>query len=298
MVAFLAPSIGWRGLMAVCVGISITAFFFRTWVPESPRWLLRNGRPEDARRSIAWALEVDENILPLTADVDAGPQPKFRDLFKYPRSVALSWISNIGMQTGYYGLTLWAPTLLVQVLEVPPANAAFYMIFVTCAALAGRIVFSILSEKIGRRVAGIVCAGGAVAMLLVAAAGGSALSASFTGFLAVLMPACFCGEGGFAIVGPYSAEVWPISLRATGMGAAYGFGGIGKIIGPMGLAFIVGSSAAAAPSSSGISFQNAFLYFAGWYALACVAFAVFGIETKNRSIEDIQLELDGQAAKI
>ena len=52
----------------------------------------------------------------------------------------------------------------------------------------------------------------------------------------------FFYDGGFALIGPYMAEVWPTRLRATGMGSAYGFGGIGKIIGPLGLALIVGTS--------------------------------------------------------
>jgi MFS transporter, putative metabolite:H+ symporter len=78
-------------------------------------------------------------------------------------------------------------------------------------------------------------------------------------------------------------------LRATGMGASYGFGGIGKIIGPMGLALIIGTSVSA---SSGVSFENAFLYFAAWYALAAAAFIVFGIETKGRSIEAIESDLE------
>jgi hypothetical protein len=42
-------------------------------------------------------------------------------------------------------------------------------------------------------------------------------------------------------MGPYAAEVWPSTLRTSGMGSAYGFG-VGKIIGPIGLALIVGSS--------------------------------------------------------
>jgi MFS transporter, putative metabolite:H+ symporter len=106
-------------------------------------------------------------------------------------------------------------------------------------------------------------------------------------FMALLILAFFFGEGGFAIVGPYSAEVWPTHLRATGMGSSYGFGGIGKIVGPLGLALIVGGSTSTASASRAMSFQNAFIYFAAWYTLACVAYLVWGIETKGRTIEAI-----------
>jgi len=43
-------------------------------------------------------------------------------------------------------------------------------------------------------------------------------------------------------MGAYAAEVWPSKPRSTGMDSAYGFGGIGKMIGPIALALIVGSS--------------------------------------------------------
>ncbi len=298
LVAVLAPSIGWRGLMAVCVGLSLITLAARAWIPESPRWLLHNGRADDARKSIAWALQVDAASLPAATEDVIARQPRFSELFRYPKSVALSWISNLGMQTGYYGLTLWSPTLLVQLLGVPPTQAAFYMIFVTAAALLGRIAFSLLSEVIGRRLAGILCTIGATMMLIIAALFGGALAASFVAFLSVLMLAYFFGEGGFAIVGPYSAEVWPMRLRATGMGASYGFGGIGKIIGPMGLALIVGTSTSSGPAASGVSFQNAFLYFAAWYGLACLAFIIFGIETKGRSIEAIESEIESRPSEV
>jgi putative MFS transporter len=295
LVALFAGIIGWRGLMGVCVVLALMTLLIRAWIPESPRWLIQNNRLEEARKAVAWALMVDPATLPLTATVRRGPQPKLRELFRYPRSVAVSWITNLGTQTGYYGLTLWAPTLIVQFLHVPPQQAAVYMIFVTLAALAGRIVLSILSEKIGRRASGVLCGGGAVAMLLVAALFGDLLASMAAFFLGVLMIAFFFGEGGFAIVGPYAGEVWPTTLRTSGMGAAYGFGGIGKIIGPLGLALMVGASASTAPTAAGISYQSAFFYFAAWYAVSALAFLFLGIETKGRTIEAIEEELEKQS---
>jgi putative MFS transporter len=213
------------------------------------------------------------------------------DLLKYPRELAMSTVSNLGMQTGYYGLTLWAPMILVLVLGIAPSEAAFYMIFLTFAALAGRVGFSLLSEMIGRRSTGILATGGAAAMLLVAAFTVESLQGAMIVFLALMTLAFFFGEGGFAIVGPYSAEVWPTHLRSTGMGASYGFGGLGKIIGPMGLALIVGASTSAIPTSGEISFQNAFIYFAVWYGLACLSYVLWGIETRGRTLDEIDTRI-------
>ena len=98
-------------------------------------------------------------------------------------------------------------------------------------------------------------------------------------FWLLLIAAAFFYDGGFAILGPYMAEVWPARLRTTGMGSAYGFGGLGKIIGPLGLALIVGSSNIIKPEARLDAIVPAFVYLAAWLALTGVAFLAFGIET-------------------
>jgi len=264
--------------------------------------LIFNDRPSDARRSIAWALQVPADTLPLEADFHAGPKPLLQDLFRYPRSLLVSWLINLGAQTGYYGLALWTPTLLVQLLHITPEQAALRMMALMLCAFIGRVTLSICAEKIGRRTTGILSSLGAAGALSVAAYVGNlegvgALSAAaYVGnpevgagslFLLPLMLAYFFGEGGFAVLAPYSAEVWPAALRTSGLGSAYGFGGIGKIIGPLGLAFVVGSSKLVAPNATGEAVTAAFLYFGAWYVLAALAYLVFGMETKGRSLEAI-----------
>lgn len=291
LVAFVAPLVGWRGLMLVCVLLGLFTLLIRAWIPESPRWLLQNGRGEEARRSVAWATGLPVDSLSLASPAQAESPPRLSDIFRYPRSVAVSWITNLGAQTGYYGLTLWSPVMIVQFLKVPPSRAAFYMIFVTLSAFAGRIGLSMLSEVIGRRATGMLASFAATAILLLASWFGDQLLGATFLLLGLLIVAYFFGEGGFAIVGPYSAEVWPTRLRAMGMGSAYGFGGIGKIIGPMGLAVMAGASASGGAAAIGV--RSAFMYFAIWYVLCGVAYLFLGMETKGKSIEDISAALEG-----
>lgn len=99
-------------------------------------------------------------------------------------------------------------------------------------------------------------------------------------------------DGIFAVLGPYSAEVWPTSLRTTGMGSAYGFGGIGKVIGPWGLAMIVGSSNPVTPAASIQKLVPSFTYLAGWYVLAALVYLFVGAETKGRDLVEIDHELE------
>ncbi len=293
--AYLAPEIGWRGLFAVGLVPAAMTLLIRSWVPESPRWLVRMGRHEEARKSLAWALQIDPNDIELptaAAIAVAAPQhTPWRELFSYPRSLAVSWLGNLGMQTGSYGLGLWAPTLFVLLLKVSPARASFLMIWISLGGFVGRIAFSFLSEAIGRRGSGALLGFGAAVMVVLAAYLHDAFLGTVSVFWLLLIATSFFGDGGFAVVGPYAAEVWPAGLRASGMGSAYGFGGIGKIIGPLGLALIVGSSNIVKPDASIAMIIPAFLYLGGWYALAGLVYSIFGIETKGRSIEEIDVGL-------
>jgi putative MFS transporter len=115
----------WRLLFAVGVLPALLVLLVRVWVPESPRWLCRQGRYDEARASLAWALQVPPASLPMPTAADAGPivRSHWLDLFKYPRSLIVSWLGNAGAQTGVYGITLWAPSLFVVLLKVSPDGA-------------------------------------------------------------------------------------------------------------------------------------------------------------------------------
>jgi len=235
---------------------------------------------------------VPPETLPLPIINEEATRPaRWTELFHYPRSLLVSWLSNLGMQTTGYGVILWAPTLFVLQLGVTPARAAFLFIFVSLAGLVGRFVFSILSETIGRRAAGALQGFGAAAMVL----GAGLLHDQYLGAVSVfwllIVAADFFFDGGSAIMGPYAAEVWPSKLRTSGMGSAYGFGGIGKIIGPIGLALIVGSSNIVKPEVTIAAIVPSFIYLAAWSALAGIAYAFIGFETKGRSIEQIDAQL-------
>jgi putative MFS transporter len=294
--AFLAPEIGWRGLFVVGLAPALFTLVIRAWVPESPHWLLSQGRPEEARRSLAWALQVPAESLPLPGAAETPEPSRWLDLFKYPRSLAVSWMASIGAQTAGYGIILWGPTLFVLQLGVTPAYAAYLFIYITAAGILGRIAFSVMSEAIGRRNAGMLCGfGGAVC---VAAAGllHNVMLGSVSLFWLFIVLGDFFYDGGFAIIGPYMAEVWPTRLRATGMGSAYGFGGIGKIVGPLGLALIVGSSNVVKPDVTVAAIPASFLFLAAWLVLCGLGFLVFGFETRDRSLAALDAGYAGEGA--
>jgi len=296
--AYLAPSIGWRGLFVIGLLPALFTLVVRAWVPESPRWLARMGRTEEARASLGWALQIDPKSIPLSAvTLPSSPPTRFLDLFRYPRSLIVSWFGNLGAQTGVYGVNLWAPTLLMLLMGVSPAVAAFWMIWVNAGSFVGRFFFAWLSEAIGRRASGAVIGFGAAAATLLAGLFPTAMLGTISVFWLLLIIVQFVGSGGFSVIGPYAAEVWPAGLRATGMGSAYGFGGIGKVIGPAGLALIIGSTDLISLKVTLDAITPAFLYLAAWFALSGIVYLAFGFETKGRSFEEIDEQLAGQRAR-
>jgi len=295
--AFMGPT-EWRLLFVIGLAPSLLVLLVRIWVPESPWWLVRQGRYEEARKSLAWALQVSPNSLPLP-DTTSNPRPvapSFFELFKYPRSLLVSWLGNAGAQTGAYGISLWAPALFVLLLNVTPQEASKMFILLTVTGFVGRLVFSYLSDVIGRRRAGGLLGFGAGILTIAAGQYYDATLFGVSAFWLILAAAMFFADGGFAIVGPYAAEVWPSHLRTTGMGSAYGFGGIGKILGPVGLALIVGSGNYLKPDVPLPQIPTAFLYLGCWFLASGLVYYFIGIETKGKSIDQIDKELLAGAA--
>src|SRR5260370_22538770 len=94
----------------------------RLYVPESPLWLARHGRTEEALNIMA-RLEASAataaarpksvvNMVPARAPSQVG----FAELFKAPylSLVVLFMVFNFCQAFGFYGFANWVPTLLVE----------------------------------------------------------------------------------------------------------------------------------------------------------------------------------------
>jgi len=288
--AFLEQSVGWRGLFIVGLLPAALTLLIRAWVPESPHWLIGKGRLAEARQSLAWALQVDPATIQLPAASTATEAVAWRELFNYPRSLIVSCLTGIS-QTGTVGLSLWITTLFVLVLKVPPREASYLVIWVGAISILGRFFCSWMSDAFGRRPAVVISC--VIAATTMSAAGylNSYYIGGMSVFYMMILAQSFFGSGNYAIVGPYMAEVWPSKLRASGMGVGYGFGNLGKFIGPAGLAVIAGSNNFVSPKATLDALVPAMNYFGVWYLVAAAAIWFIGIETRGRTIQDIDATL-------
>jgi putative MFS transporter len=290
--AYLAPKIGWRGLFLVGLTPALLVVMIRYWIPESPRFLMRMGRFDEARKALAWAMKCDPNEieLPATLTESAVEKTSWLELFRYPRSMFAACAIALS-QTGGVGILMWITALFVMVLKITPAEASYLMIWVGVLGIVGRIVASAMSDTLGRRWSGfLIGSGGAIAMVL-AGYFNDAYIGTVSLFFVFILIQRFFGDASYAIIGPYLAEVWPNRLRASGMGFSYGIGNLGKIIGPLGLALVVGASDYVSPKATIDAIFPALLFLAFWYGQAALVFLFFGIETKGRSIEEIDRTL-------
>jgi MFS transporter, putative metabolite:H+ symporter len=295
--AFLEHAVGWRGLFVVGLLPAALTLLIRAWVPESPHWLIGKGRLAEARKSLAWALQVDPETIQLPAATAAAESVAWRELFKYPCSLIVSCLTGIS-QTGTVGLSLWITTLLVLVLKISPREASYLVIWVGVISILGRFFCAWMSDAFGRRPAVVISCVIATATMSLAGYLNNVFIGGVSMFYVMILAQSFFGSGNYAIVGPYMAEVWPAKLRASGMGFGYGFGNLGKFIGPAGLAVIAGSSNFVTPKATLDALVPAMNYFGIWYLVAAAAIWFIGIETRGRTIAEIDSALTAPEAEL
>lgn len=283
IVFLFGTAVGWRGLFGIGFALGAVLLAVAWMVPESPLWFLSKDKRANARRSLSWALNVPEDrvLLPPKAADQSSERVSVRELFQYPKKVIVSWVSILGSQVAYYGLTLWAPALLVAILHTTPSHAAFLLIFCNLADMAARLIFAHVSERAGRRLIGILQGFVGAALLIATSLTANAFIGGVSAFWLMLMATYFFVSGGFSVTIPYVAEIWPSRLRATGLGSAYGVGSLGKIVGPLGLGLMLGTSTVTVDAVF-----PAFCYLAAFLLFTGIVFLCLAEETRGRKLDE------------
>jgi sugar phosphate permease len=125
-----------------------------------------------------------------------------------------------GMQGGYYAVTTWLPTYLKTVRGLSVMDTGAYLVVIVAGSFAGYLTAAWLSDQLGRRACFILFAIGSLLVAVtytIVPIGDAAML--FLGF-----PLGFFVSGNFSGVGAFFAELFPGSVRGSGMGFAYSFG--------------------------------------------------------------------------
>ena len=114
---------GWRWVVLIGAAASMVIWILRLFVPESPLWLARHGRTEEAVKILGdtRSLRRRRSRAPGANVRDARRRARrrsagFADLFKPPylSLVVLFMVFNFCQAFGFYGFANWVPTLLVE----------------------------------------------------------------------------------------------------------------------------------------------------------------------------------------
>ena len=189
-----------------------------------------------------------------------------------------------GAATAAYGIYLWGPTVVALLLKVPVPQAAKYFIYVTGAGVTGKIVVSFLAPVMGRRRLGVLWGFGGVVALAATGYFNSVFIGSVPLIVVLLAASAFCIDGSFANLAPYTVESYGVRLGARSSGLGQTANGVGKILGPLSIALIAGTSNIVSPQATEGALFPAFLFLAFGMLLVGLSFAFLGRETHGRTI--------------
>jgi putative MFS transporter len=272
---FLGPTFdrfgawSWRYLFVAAAFPAFLAFVVRRTLPESPYFLARQGRSEEAAEVL-----TEITGKPVAAgefETPEEPRSRVRDLFAERlrgRAVttALIWIA---LNVSYYGLFLWLPFVLQGEKDF---HIDVYLLL-TLSALSqfpgyGAAIW--LVERIGRKptLAAFLVLGG-VSAYAFAAADTEAV------YITALFFVGFFNLGAWGAVYPYTAELFPTRLRSSAFGLMEGVGKAAAIAGP----YIFGHLKDATGNTTWSLTFVAIVMAAGG-----VVAAIFGRETKGAAL--------------
>lgn len=286
----------WRALFALGLLPLLSVAFTVLVAPESPRWLVDQGRPEEARKVIAWLLMRDEDELDLRTPPERLDQGTgYADLLRYRSSVLVTALAWLGASAAVAGVFLWGPTFLEEVRQIDSDEAAALFTLVILGSFAGRLFFSFFPQRSGRRVCGLIMGLGAPLLLALTAFSGQSELAGASLFLIGLAAAAFFVDGGFANLAPFTSEIYPTSMRTHGMGLAWTMSGIGRVLGPLGVGLIAGTGDLIEPEATLDALKPGFLYLAAFSLLVGLGFLLVKLEPHGSDLESLSAELAADA---
>ncbi|KAL6985056.1 hypothetical protein U1Q18_018435 [Sarracenia purpurea var. burkii] len=263
------PGLGWRWLVALSSLPCIIVLLSYVLIPESPRYLCMKGRMSEAQTVLEKVAALNKTKLPpgilvsdqsedlneeipLSEDIHLLTRrpKKIKDsetsssstlaLFspKLIRTTFLLWSVFFGITFSYYGIVLLTSQLSsgestcssITSLSENLHDASLYInVFITSLAeFPGLVLSAIILDKVGRKLSmAIMLLLGFILLLPLVSQQHEILTT------ASLFGARMFISATFTVACIYAPEVYPTSVRSTGVGVATAIGRIGGMICPL-----------------------------------------------------------------
>jgi putative MFS transporter len=213
----------WRVVVLIGSVGAIAVWFVRRKIPESPRWLARHGRIEEAEAIVA---AIERNVLaetgvplPVPQQVQAEKEGRgsLREIFGplyLRRTVSLS-IFNMAQVIGFYGFAAWVPTLLIH-RGIHVTASLQYAFIIAIANPFGPLLGTWVADKLERKtqvVGGLVTMGVVIALF----------SQASEPWILIVLGVLFTLSANIMSYAyhSYQAEVYPTRVRARAIGFVY-----------------------------------------------------------------------------
>jgi putative MFS transporter len=278
------PHFGWRWMFAIGATPLLLLPVIAAALPESPRWLARRGRVDDANRALgrlggAAVVSTSDPVAALGERV-AIPHERVSplELFSpdYRRQtltlLPLWLLSSIVV----FGTANWAPTIYTTIYHVTHATALRYIATAGFCYLGLVLLMGLLIDRLGRRGLALACCCVAVVALLTLAAFDPRT---------LPIPAVLLHMGSVSLsvmvsvmLWPYTAETFPTRIRATALGF---FSSMNRLP-PMFVPILIGGVIHVTGS-----IRLVFALFFVCAAITLLVWMFFTRETAGRSLEEI-----------
>ncbi|KAL6622755.1 hypothetical protein ACP70R_032634 [Stipagrostis hirtigluma subsp. patula] len=311
--AGLPTTLNWRLMIGIGAVPPLFLAAAATFVmPETPRWLVLHGHPDEARRVLArTAADADRRLQEIVFSVQeaskkaqaasgggaASSTNVWREILLRPTpAVRRVMLAIVGLQVfqqacGVAALVLYAPRVFSHVGVTSERAVLGATVLLGAAKTVAIFIPLFLADSLGRRPMLLASAGGMAASLLVlglsvrapAAASWWAAATSVTAAVA-FMATFSLGFG--PVIWMYGSEILPLRLRAQGTGVGTAVNRVMSAV--VGMTFISMYEA--------VGMAGSFYVFAAFSAAAWVFVYACLPETKGRSLEEMEALFDKAAA--
>lgn len=281
----IAGPVAWRWMLGVEAVPAALFFGLLFGIPESPRWLMRQERRDDARRVLEALGEpdVEGELEKIAASVRLEGTRRSEPLFqaRYTRPILLAWaVAMLNQLSGVNALMYYAPRIF-QMAGAAASDALLQATAIGGTNLVFTIVALFLIDRFGRRPLLIAGGLGAAASLGTTAwgfyAGAGAGHLVLLGLLGFIASHAI-GQG--AVIWVFLSEIFPNRVRAKGQA-------LGSFT-HWAMAAVVSWSFPVLAAAAG---GHAFTLFAAMMLLQAVFAWKLMPETRGVSLEELEVRL-------